>query len=357
MSASIMFHHVPKDILRKIARKLSLRDRINVALTCRLFNESAQKDLTLEKLFFYAKHAQLKPAVAMIAANPDLLLETLTCWDASGVRLHVDRTIYQFLLGAEDPEFCLALTPFFACLGVKGEFIRLKQIKEQFPEPLTTVANTDFINQLAALVAAFTAASHPEVTAALIAHKHDCPMNPLLLAIQQFRTYLRQPVEMTTGRHFNMAMFHAVLKAYATNFHQWEIEHCRLFSIKVIGDMVKLLPRRYQLACLQGLKYVVEDNKELARPFLRDDSAGVLCPADTQPGDVLGEDFYIDKYLGVLQRDKPHVGRGMSARATGDKQLNGYVLRTRFDLQRLRAPVSNQILADDKTINVSHESL
>jgi hypothetical protein len=158
-----------------------------------------------------------------------------------------------------------------------------------------------------------------------------------------------------------MAMFQAVIEAYLANYHSggglWEHKHSCLFTIKVIGYMVTLLPRRHQLACLQGLKYFVKEDRELVRPLVRDYSAGELFPGDAQPHEVLGDDFNFAICPGA------NVNPNHSSRLKGEwvpsartvRDLISFVEQTLQTLQNLRDPASNQNLASVTSVGVSNK--
>ncbi len=339
-----MFHQVPKGIYRNTAMKLSLRDRNSFVRACRLFRDSAQNDLNVEKLFFYAKYGQLKPAVAMIEAAPDLLLERLTFWDASNVRLHVNRTILQFLLGSQDIEFCHALIPLFTKLGNAGESIMLKQMTEQFPDQSEKVDNTaEFFAELNAIVAAFIAASESDIEKAIAADYGDSSqVNPLIIAIQKFKDYLRQEVEVTKGIHFDIAKFQSAVAAYDT--HYIDVQDIYFFGSIVIGEMIALLPRRYQFACWQGLHGILNKNEELKRPLICDYRMDSIC-RNTQksPGYVLGLNCFVDFQWGQWLRVEDMVQVDGIESIEAQELLNTYIDQTTIEFQRLCTVSSNKI--------------
>lgn len=271
-----------RNVLGIIASNLPIHneDLVNFASTSRLFNQSAQESLAIRRLFKMVMYGRAEEAEALIAADPRRLLARRTFTDLSLVRVHVERTVFQFALGSIDSMHKMMM-PYFDNLKRGVEELSM-QIAQQFTAPLELVNNYDFT----VLVIAFTEASNIDAEAAL-KHQNNSKIG---IALETFRKYFNQPVKMTTGMHFNPAIFLAAWDLFRDNYTRWGRQKLVLFERQVIWYLGRLLHVELASLYTQRVTNVLE-GKQLFLRSLSFGEEGFYFPLDRCSYGRLGLDF------------------------------------------------------------------
>jgi hypothetical protein len=283
-------------------------------------NHEQVKDTILDAFI----KGELEKAREFVVQNPELLLRRFTFKDISKYRTHKDRTLLQFVLGGEDIEFIDMLIAEMLKLPNGAEEIS-RQIHEQFPEELKQhVGDFDFDK----LKAVFDKYRRVEDGKAVNFAKQNpdaqCELNEV---IREFQKHFSNEVEITTGRHFNIGVFHDAVKLLITGLYShpqkcWSSSLCELFALKVISYIVPKLPVSYVQLVFHGLddrkvdsymfstkKYQPIDRsltikKITGYTFLEERPIyEEISPLDAKDGDEkLGTDYFLGLDSGILKK-------------------------------------------------------
>jgi len=257
----------------------------------------------------YARQEDVEALLAMLEKNPRLLLQAGNVITPGGLDCQ-QVTLYEFCLGAGDPELAEKVQAYFAKLtDCDGEKERVRQYERYRPhiEGMLTQEPYD----LSSLIGIIKKASTADVTAMLannMTHKSD-----LCDAMIQFRKD-HAPGELTTPRmHYN---YRSLQHAFQRLYDEWDnlyqacgstdkYDKIRLVWRQLIGFLLRRLPGVDRCAVAQGLYYLLE--KQSAEEFDRSytfkhypsDGSLPLTLTDSSAGG-LGLDVSLDIYGGVL---------------------------------------------------------
>lgn len=209
----------------------------------------------------------------MIKRDSRLLLEKIKVTDEAGRTIY--GTAYQIALGAKDvspypdqfEEMAEMIERYLLQLP-NGEEERNKQYNEQFPEGFEKKEEARRKQDSLALKKVFTA----------IKNDNSTDLTNAKEAVKEFIAYLEAQKKdvITTGYHFNEAIFDEVLKLYDENYDNfggYDSPKNRLAAINVIGQIQKqLFTACLAQAMCDGIGNVVDNKKQLSRKKLLDDN-------------------------------------------------------------------------------------
>jgi len=270
------FENMPVELTNHMASFLPIKDAANLSRTASTMlwlKEEYVDTIAVQKLLTHVVRGEEEQALKMIKANPRLLLIPSEAIDYSGRT--IKGTAFQAALGAEDHIMAQKILEGF---GEEGKAIALEQLNAQYPEGIdAAVANN-----------LETAYDFTDLINVIISGDEDACNN----ALEQFRSDMTTPKEITTGMHFNMQHLINAYEAYTNNFDRlanWENRN--LFWVKVIGFIQRQMTANYAQYYCTGLYGVVEENM----PPMRD-----LKLYDGRPfySALLGVDFAIYVELG-----------------------------------------------------------
>src|SRR3990167_1687160 len=263
------------DILRgEIGKKwLSPEDQYNLSrVSCGLY--TPLKNLASKHVHAFLTHVvrgEKAQVEAMIQRDPRLLLEKMQVKDEAGRTIY--GTAYQIALGAKDvspfpenkiEEMAEMLERYLA--EHFGEEERNKQYNEQFPEGFEKQEEARRKSDSFELNKVFAAIKKDKTTGLAEAKK----------AVAEFQNYLENQIEdvITTGYHFNEALFQEALKLYDEHYNDFggfDSAKNRLVAIKLIGFIERFFPANLAQAMCDGIGRVVNEKKMLTRGKLLDD--------------------------------------------------------------------------------------
>src|SRR3990167_4013558 len=298
------------DILRgEIGKKwLSPEDQYNLSrVSCGLY--TPLKNLASKHVHAFLTHVvrgEKAQVEAMIQRDPRLLLEKMQVKDEAGRTIY--GTAYQIALGAKDVspfpeqfgEMVEMIEGYFKQLP-NGEEERKKQYAEQFPEGFEKQEEARRMSDSLALNKVFAAIKKDKTTGLAEAKK----------AVAEFQNYLENRVKgvITTGYHFNEALFEEALKLYDEHYEKFggfDSPKNRLAAIQVIGGIQKKFTACLAGAACDGFGKVVDEKKALSRSKLLDDNSTSFFHPN------LGVSHYVYSYDALCGR-AGRRGRGVSA--------------------------------------------
>src|SRR3989338_3854160 len=264
---------LPSDILRcEIGKKwLSPEDQYNLSrISCGLY--TPLKNLASKHVHAFLTHVvrgEKAQVEAMIQRDPRLLLEKMQVKDEAGRTIY--GTAYQIALGAKDvspftgkvEEMAEMLEHYLLQLP-NGEKEREKQYNEQFPEGFEKQEEARRMSDSLALNKVFAAIKNAKTIEAAEE------------AVKEFQLYLTNQTKgvITTGYHFNEALFEEALTLYERHhdaFGGFNSPKNRLAALKLIGFIESLFPASLAQAACDGFGKVVDEKKALSRSKLLDD--------------------------------------------------------------------------------------
>src|SRR3990167_2321876 len=260
-----------------ISRYLSLTDMQRLACTNKAFfsifnNERIAVNLAIKKFLDHVVRGEKIEVEEMLKKNPDLLLHKAKVVDEAGRTIY--GTAYQIALGAKDvspfpgkvEEMAEMLEHYLLQLP-NGEKEREKQYNEQFPEGFEKEEEARRMNDSLALNKVFAAIKNDKTTDLAEAKK----------AVKEFQRYLESQIKgvITTGYHFNEALFQKALKLYLYDQHDndfggYDSDTNRLSAIKLIGFIERFFPANLAQAMCDGIGIVVDAEKKLTRGKMLD---------------------------------------------------------------------------------------
>jgi hypothetical protein len=235
----------------------------------------------LSSLLQYVAEGNEEQVLAILDAADINMLERLLqhrgiVTDFSGRT--IDGTALQIALGAEDAEMCEMLVPFFSQIP-NGDALKLQQIRNQYPDKISTELSVSDLQALEKVFAAIAASNSDD----------DCES-----ALVEFRAYLKPAGVIKIGKHFNAMLLVEALKMYQANyisFGQWNSRKNNLCWKKVIGYLERQLPACYAQAFCQGIVNIMVNKHILQRDFHFLEADYELFPLDTIPSFRLGYDY------------------------------------------------------------------
>ena len=244
----------------------------------------------------YARQEDVTALLALLKANPNLLLQTGNVKTPGGDEVPCV-TIYEFLLGAGDYELAKMVQDYFAEIE-GGEEERIRQYERYKPHIDNLLNQKPY--DLSPLIELIKKATPDEIQALL--NKDRSGGTELCQALDQFRKDWAPQVLTTPCMHYNYASLkHAydildrewdsLYQASGNNFNMLDVVWRQL-----IGFEMRRLPGIDRCAMAQGLYEVLEENKDCPRSYVFESNFWGL--ADTFPitdsddsFDGLGGDF------------------------------------------------------------------
>ena len=268
------FVDLPKDMVRLVGCFIPAdTDKDKYARLCKQANNFFQSDLdkrAVEKLLHHVAYGEKDQAEKMLKSNPKLLLGISTITDEAGRTIY--GTAYQIALGAKDvspfpkvEEMAEMLECYLLQLP-NGEKEREKQYNEQFPEGFEKQEEARRMSDSFELNKVFAAIKKDKTTGLAEAKK----------AVAEFQNYLENQIKgvITTGYHFNEALFEEALKLYDKHFDDFggfDSDKNTLAAIKLIGFIERFFPANLAQAMCDDIGRVVDEKKMLTRGKVLDD--------------------------------------------------------------------------------------
>ncbi len=289
---------LPKEILEKeIGQYLSPEDKFHLSQVSFGFNTLFKSDARqysdhLHQFLTHVVRGEKKAVEAYLLRNPRLLLDKMKVTDEVGRK--IVGTAYQLALGAKDvsqlPNDIEGMAEMIARYFKKlpnGAEEMAKQYAQQFPKGFEVQEAARRKQDLAALTAVFTAI------------KNATTMATAEEAVKTFQLYLKQQIEhvITTGYHFNEALFAEALDLYTKNFDSCggvNSDKNNLASVKVIGSIQRYFTANLAQAFCDGLQAVVDQKQPLTRSTKFRDGYRYNF-FDSQ----LGERYYAYSFIGA----------------------------------------------------------
>ncbi|HLB42003.1 MAG TPA: hypothetical protein VJN02_03950, partial [Gammaproteobacteria bacterium] len=170
-----------------------------------------------------------------------------------------------------------------------GEEERQKQYAEQFPEGFEKQEEARRMSDSFELNKVFAAIKKDKTTGLAEANK----------AVAEFQNYLENQIKgvITTGYHFNEALFQEALKLYDEHYDDFggfDSDKNRLAAIKLIGFIQRFFPANLAQAVCDGIERVVDEKKMLTRGKVLDDKKTPFFNPS------LGVSHFVYSYWGVV---------------------------------------------------------
>ena len=282
-----------------ISRYLSLTDMQRLACTNKAFfsifnNERIAVNLAIKKFLDHVVRGEKIEVEEMLKKNPDLLLHKAKVVDEAGRTIY--GTAYQIALGAKDvspfpgkvEEMAEMLEHYLLQLP-NGEKEREKQYNEQFPEGFEKEEEARRMSDSFELNKVFAAIKKDKTTGLAEAKK----------AVAEFQNYLENQIKgvITTGYHFNEALFEEALKLYDKHFDDFggfDSDKNTLAAIKLIGFIERFFPANLAQAMCDDIGRVVDEKKMLTRGKVLDDKKTPFFNPS------LGVSHFVYSYWGVV---------------------------------------------------------
>ena len=266
-------HDLPAELLMAVVnvapKAQATQMKVALSKTCCFFRTTFQEGLEKEALAKALRHAALatdedvKALEAMLAANPSLLLISGKVITRGGYVVK-DVTIYEFLLGAGDPDFAGKVADYFKKLD-NGEEERIKQYAKYQPAiyRMLTQAPYDLTN----LINIIKASSAEEITEAL--QKNWREGSELTNALNEFKEKVSVKTITKPQMHYN---YQTLIYACDLFDREWDnlkegnnYDKCRLVWRQVIGYLQRDLPAVDRFAFAQDIYELVENKKNFNR--------------------------------------------------------------------------------------------
>src|SRR3990167_1925973 len=201
-------------------------------------NERQAEKEVIKKFLTHVVRGEKAQAEEMIKRDPRLLLEKIKVKDEAGRTIY--GTAYQIALGAKD------VSP--------------------YPDRFEKQEEARRMSDSLALNKVFAAIKKDKTTDLAEANK----------AVAEFQNYLENQVKgvITTGYHFNEALFEEALKLYDEHYEKFGGfygDKNRLSAIKLIGFIERFFPVNLAQAARDLFRKVVDEKKALSRSKLLDD--------------------------------------------------------------------------------------
>ncbi len=272
-----IFNHLPDEDLYRLSQTSPA-----MYAACKApLQESAMK-----KLLFYVVRAEEALALKMLRANPNLLLYTSEATDYSN-RTYRGYTPFQAALLCHDVTLWQKMEPYFDRL-TDGQTEKAKQFNALFPEGIPQGTPYDF----SVLIQTITTSSAADIDAALKKTQND---TAICNALNRFRSDFKALAMQET--FFNPSHLIRALKVYDEQFDNWSWAKRDLFWRQAIGYTERFLPACLAQAFIQGLYFIVEEQKPLVRSLKFKYDNGSYYPLVDSSG--LGFDFGIYGRSGV----------------------------------------------------------
>ncbi|MDF1678379.1 MAG: hypothetical protein P1U32_06780 [Legionellaceae bacterium] len=236
------------------------------------------------QLLTHVIQGEEEEALAMLAANPGLLLWASKATDYSG-RPYNNYTPFQAAVLCHDVTLWKKMEPYFDKLP-KGQEEKARQFNAIFPESIPHQSPYDF----SVLVETITQSSEADIDAALRKIQND---TEICRALNQFRSaFTALSMEET---FFNPSHIIEVFKVYDKQFDNWSRIQRDLFGRQVIGYIERFLPACFAQVFVQGLCDIVEHKIPLVRSLKFRYDHGFFFPLADTSG--LGFDFGVSRAL------------------------------------------------------------
>lgn len=242
---------------------LSDADLYNIAVTSRerLGNYRGSPSRIKQKeashqLLTHVVKGEEEQALAMLAANPGLLLFASNATDYSG-RTYNNYTPFQAALLCHDVTLWKKMEPYFDRLP-NGREEKARQFNAIFPESIPHQRPYDF----SALAETITHSSAADINAALQKIQND---TEICEALNHFRSDFTALA--MQEMFFNPLHLIKAFNVYKEQFDNWSWGQRDLFWRQVIGYTERFLPACFAQAFVQGLYSIVEEHTPLVRSF------------------------------------------------------------------------------------------
>src|SRR3990167_7817389 len=294
----ISLNDLPQNVVQLIGNYIS--DDADKAKFVRLnkqvnnFFQPNLHKLAVEKFLHHVAYGEKDEAEKMLKSNPKLLLERGIVTDEAGRTIY--GTAYQIALGAKDvspysdqfEEMAEMLERYLLQLP-NGEEERQKQYAEQFPEGFEKQEEARRMSDSFELNKVFAAIKKDKTTGLAEANK----------AVAEFQNYLENQIKgvITTGYHFNEALFQEAPKLYDEHYDDFggfDSDKNRLAAIKLIGFIQRFFPANLAQAVCDGIERVVDEKKMLTRGKVLDDKKTPFFNPS------LGVSHFVYSYWGVV---------------------------------------------------------
>ncbi|KTD63446.1 hypothetical protein [Legionella shakespearei] len=281
----------------------------------------------------YARQEDVTALLAMLDKNPSLLLQAGNVVTPGGDEWK-RVTIYEFLLGAGDYELAKQVQEYFSKIE-QGEQRRIAQYERYKPhiEGMLTQKPYD----LRPLIELVKQASAEDVTALL--NKDMTRKSALCDALIQFRKDWAPRTLTKPCLHYNYASLQHAFELFDhewVNLYQASGDNCdkiRLVWRQLIGFEMRRLPGIDRCVIAQGMYYVVNEERAVARSYKFKSSDGdfpVVASDDSIVG--LGGDFSVDIF-GMLWGSG-----GMAVSPRRAAVLGNFMSNKNFKLKELMRP-------------------
>ena len=270
------------------------------------FGQDSKSDITKAlRHAAYARKDDIAKVVEMVKANPRIPFEAGNVVTPGGLDLR-RVTLYEFFLGAGDPDAAQQIEPYFAKIE-NGENERVRQYERYRPHIEGMLTQTPY--NIASIIDIIKRASADDVTAML--NKDMKRESVLRDALIQFRKDFAPGMLIKPRMHYNYrSLLHAfdmldgewsnLFRVSGNNYyHQYRVsgnnhDNTRLVWRQLIGFEMRRLPGIDRCAMAQGLFYV-KDQNEVKRTYKFKNGAGDFpITGFDESLDGLGGDFAID---------------------------------------------------------------
>lgn len=253
------------------------------------YSNSPSRIKASEKLLTHIVKAEEEQALAMIDANPTLLLYASNAIDYSN-RLYSNQTPFQAALLCHDVTLWKKMEPYFERPS-NGEGEKTRQFNALFPQGIPERRPYDF----SALAQIITNSAEADINAALQKTQNNTEICQALNHFRDDFTALSMQ-EM----FFNPSHLLEALKIYSEQFDSWSWGQRNLYWRQVIGYTQRFVPACFAQAFVQGLYCVVEEKQPLARSLKFKYDDGSYFPLRASSG--LGFDFGICAVGAAMRR-------------------------------------------------------
>lgn len=255
-NANCLFSQLPKDMFLEIIRFCNNPDSdINTAL--KLVADGSEDEITLPD---GRKTNAVALLLEMLEKNPRLLLEAGNVKTASG--MEVKRvTIYEFCLGAGDPDLAKKIEPFFAKMidevgnKIDGEtehqrqYNRYKPHIDRLAEQIKSNTPTYNLQPLFEIIKKSSAADITEALYVNDTNRTATRNTELRKALAEFRKAVTPKKSITVGMHYEH--YTTLIQSLGLLHDEWQelsnndadYDKCRLIWRQIFGYLQRFLPR------------------------------------------------------------------------------------------------------------------
>jgi hypothetical protein len=331
---------LPAELISHIASFLNIKEKVKLARTCKANHIFFKPDLNKAVANLLIKHAlrgEEDKALAMIKANPELLLVYGSAKDYSG-RSYEKVTALQAALYTHDRWMWQKMLPLFKKIKIEkfDDYDEISiQFHEIFPNGIPEQKPYDFD----ALVQVIEESPEEDITAAIEKRDNGSKLSVALDRYRKEFTALSLSEEYFNPEHLMKAR-----TIYNKKLDSWPANKLCVLLSQVYGFVQRFNPTCYAQAFSQGLySYVVEKNKPLVRSLEIDSVVGRINYFPLAEKSGVGFDFGIYARLFGRRGGWGAVGGGGATRVVVDKfctantaELRDFQYRLSFEEQPSR---------------------